>query len=141
MRLTFICVLLALVFVSGCSSSPFELAHAGLLPDFLDNATVEVREAYRFALANHDEMVKYPCYCGCGPLGHENLFDCYVSGKNPNGSLKFDNHASNCGICVDITRDVMRLLRQGKPSLEIRQYVDETYGKYGNGTDTPMPVH
>jgi hypothetical protein len=32
---------------------------------------------------------------------------------------------------VDITRDVMRLLDQDKTIPEIRQYIDDTYAKYG----------
>jgi hypothetical protein len=38
---------------------------------------------------------------------------------------------------VDITRDVMRMLDDGKPLKEIRAYVEATYSKYGPSTATP----
>lgn len=47
------------------------------------------------------------------------------------GNIGFDNHALGCSICVDITQDVMRMLREGKSPQEARVYVDATYSKYG----------
>lgn len=41
---------------------------------------------------------------------------------------------------MDITRDVMRMLDEGKPLKEIRAAVEKTYSKYGPSTPTP-PVH
>jgi hypothetical protein len=38
---------------------------------------------------------------------------------------------------VDITRDVMRMLDEGKPLKEIRVYVDQTYSRFGPSTPTP----
>lgn len=38
---------------------------------------------------------------------------------------------------MDITRDVMRLLQEGKDVKEIRAYIDAEYSKYGPSTDTP----
>jgi hypothetical protein len=38
---------------------------------------------------------------------------------------------------VDITRDVMRLLDQGKSLRDIRAYVDRTYSRFGPSTPTP----
>jgi hypothetical protein len=37
---------------------------------------------------------------------------------------------------VDITRDVMRLLDEGKPIKDIRAYIDRTYSKFGPSTPT-----
>jgi hypothetical protein len=37
---------------------------------------------------------------------------------------------------VDIARDAMRLLGQGKSLAEIRSYVDRQYSKFGSPTDT-----
>jgi hypothetical protein len=47
------------------------------------------------------------------------------------GNIMFDNHALGCSICVDITQDVMRMLREGKSPQEARAYIDATYSKYG----------
>ena len=42
---------------------------------------------------------------------------------------------------MDITRDVMRLMTEGKSASEIRTYIDATYSKYGPPTDTePIPI-
>jgi hypothetical protein len=35
---------------------------------------------------------------------------------------------------VDITRDVMRLMREGRGEAEIRAYIDATYSKFGPST-------
>ena len=49
---------------------------------------------------------------------------------------EFDNHAAGCMICVDITQDTMRLLRQGKELKAIRAYIDTTYSQYAAPTKT-----
>ena len=38
---------------------------------------------------------------------------------------------------MDITRDVMRMLDEGKLLKDIRNYVEATYGKHGPSTPTP----
>ena len=43
-------------------------------------------------------------------------------------------HALGCSICVDITQDTMRLLRQGKTVSEIKALIDQTYSQYGPRT-------
>jgi len=101
------------------------------LPAEVQSAPVSVRTAYQFAAANPDVMQQIPCYCGCGSIGHTSNFSCYVSHVDPKGAITFDNHALGCSICVDITQDVMRLLREGKSVPEIRAYVDATYAQYG----------
>ncbi len=40
---------------------------------------------------------------------------------------------------MDITRDVMRLRREGKDVKQIRAYIDAEYARYGRPTDTPLP--
>ena len=101
------------------------------MPAEVQSAPVSVREAYQFASANPDVMKNIPCYCGCGNVGHTSNYDCYVSNVNKSGDITFDNHALGCSICVDITQDVMRLLREGKSPSEARAYIDATYSKYG----------
>ena len=101
------------------------------LPAQVQSAPAAVRAAYQFAAANPDVMQHIPCYCGCGGIGHTSNYSCYVSHADTAGSLTFDNHALGCSICVDITQDVMRLLREGKSVPDIRAYVDSTYSRYG----------
>jgi hypothetical protein len=138
--LTVILTFIAIVLVAcGEESRPYTLAHESSLPAFLDGAASEVRTAYRFAINNAHELEKYPCYCGCGAMGHTSNRGCYL--QNPDGSnrMNFDTHAAYCGICVAITLDVMRGLEAGQSSREIRTTIDATYSAYGPPMDTPLP--
>jgi hypothetical protein len=94
-------------------------------------APAQVQQAYQFAAANPEVMQQVPCYCGCGDMGHTSNYACYVGGKNADGSLLYDTHALGCSICVDITLDTMRLLKEGKSVPEIKTYIDQTYAQYG----------
>jgi hypothetical protein len=76
-------------------------------------------------------MKQIPCYCGCGAMGHTSNYACYVSDVDVNGDVIFDTHALGCSICVDITQDTMRLLKQGEPVIDIKTYIDQTYSQYG----------
>jgi hypothetical protein len=126
--------------LTGCGINPADQSPAGDglnmsplsgMPADVQKAPVTVRQAYQFAVANPDLLRQIPCYCGCGAIGHKSNYDCYVSGKDSSGKLSFDTHALGCSLCVDITQDTMRLLREGKSASEIRAYVDGAYGKYG----------
>ena len=140
-RLKWLIMSLIIVLAACSGSSSIHLASKTLLPDFLDSAAPRIQEAYQFAIVNQHELTKYPCYCGCVYMGHTSNLECYIDVKNStNGTLKFDQHAAGCGICVDITHDVMSLLEEGKTSPEIRTYIDATYSKFGPGTDTPLPT-
>jgi len=110
-----------------------------MLPAFLDTATPRVRDAYRFAVANPSTLEQMPCYCGCGKMGHTSNLSCYLKSGSANGALIYDEHANGCGICVDITQDVMRLTQAGQSTLDIRAYVDAQYSPFGPSTDTPLP--
>ncbi|HKZ87309.1 MAG TPA: PCYCGC motif-containing (lipo)protein [Anaerolineae bacterium] len=124
---------------TGCSAStsgdtaehPFQMADLAPMPVEVQTAPVAVQQAYQFAVANPGVLKQIPCYCGCGDMGHTSNYACYVAGTNADGTLKYDPHALGCSICVDITQDTMRLLKQGKRVSEIRAVVDETYSRYG----------
>ena len=134
----FLLLVLVLPLVAGCSSQTSQADMSGMdmapladMPADVQQAPVSVQQAYQYAVANPDVLSQIPCYCGCGSMGHTSNYACYVSGQNSDGSLSFDNHALGCSICVDITQDSMRLLKQGKSVVEVRSYVDSTYAKYG----------
>ncbi len=124
----------------GGSPVTLTLAAKDILPDAVKSASQTVQEAYRFAAANPEVLEQYPCYCGCSNIGHQSNRDCYIDSIAADGSITFDNHANGCTICVDITQDVMRLMREGKDAATIRNYIDATYSPFGPGTDTP-PVN
>jgi hypothetical protein len=121
--------------LSACSpqnkTDDLNMLPAEQMPAEVQSVPVMVRQAYQFAAANPDLMKQIPCYCGCSDIGHSSNYDCYVSHVDDKGVITFDNHAIGCSICVDITQDVMRMMRQGKRTQEIRTYIDATYSKYG----------
>jgi hypothetical protein len=120
--------------LSACSTqkgTDLHMMPMDRMPADVQSAPVTVQQAYQFAAANPDVMKDIPCYCGCGDIGHASNYACYVSHVDESGEITFDNHALGCSICVDITQDVMRMLREGKSPQEARAYVDATYSKYG----------
>ena len=136
-KLLFLSVIVVLLTtaISACStqsqSSDLHMLSMDEMPADVQSAPATVQTAYQFSAANPDIMKDIPCYCGCGNIGHTSNYDCYVSSADDKGNITFDNHALGCSICVDITQDVMRMLREGKSPLEARAYVDSTYAKYG----------
>jgi hypothetical protein len=122
--------------ISACSTSKSSDVHLYMLPmdqmpAEVQSAPATVQEAYQFAAINPDIMKDIPCYCGCGSVGHKSNYDCYVAEGDAKSKFTFDNHALGCSICVDITQDVMRMLRDGKSPQDARAYIDATYAKYG----------
>lgn len=124
--------------ISACStqgnSSNLQMIPLDQMPAEVQSAPVTVQTAYQFNAANPDIMQDIPCYCGCGSIDHTSNYDCYVSDVDASGKIIFDNHALGCSICVDITQDVMRMLRDGKSPQNIRANIDATYSRYGPST-------
>ncbi len=150
MRISKVCLSVVLVLIigvvaAGCSSTtsmpPGAQASTSMsMPDFVTNAPVDVKAAYQYAAANPEELAKYPCFCGCVQMGHTSNKSCYIKSISSTGQIVFDNHAAGCGICVDITKDVMRMKQEGKASRAIRDYIDANYSQFGPGTNTPLPT-
>ena len=134
-----IVMLLATSLLSACSSSENSTVEAGGLamasmdgmPAEVKTAPTTVQQAYQFNVANPEVMKQIPCYCGCGKMGHTSNYACYVQSVDEQGVITYDTHALGCSICVDITQDTMRMLKQGKTVPEIKTIVDQTYAQYG----------
>lgn len=129
-----LCLALANAVLAGCGSTAehaLKMADLESMPHAVQAAPAAVQEAYRFAAANPDVLQQLPCYCGCGSMGHTSNYACYVAGQDAAGALQFDEHALGCSICVDITLDAMRLLKEGRTVPDIKAYVDATYARYG----------
>ncbi len=74
----------------GTVQHRYKLASEALLPKDIRRAPLEVREAYRFAIANRDTLRYIPCYCGCGAQGHTSNASCYVQDNSTPEKLLFD---------------------------------------------------
>ena len=107
------------------------MAALDTMPQDVQDSPVTVQQAYQFNVANPDVMTQIPCYCGCGSMGHTSNYDCYVADVTSDGAVEYDSHALGCSICVDITQDTMRLLKQGKTVAEVKADIDRTYAQYG----------
>lgn len=120
--------------LAGCQTTPpasnhtLHMAALDTLPAEVQSAPVTVQEAYQFAFANPEVLKAIPCYCGCGNMGHTSNYACYVSDEATN---TYDSHALGCTLCIDITQDTMRLLKEGESVPNIRAYVDANYAKFG----------
>ena len=107
-----------------------------ILPSFA--STPELARLYTFAY-EHPEVLSYiPCTCGCGAMGHNSNWNCYVKGIDANGVVTFDDHAVYCQVCQEITSDVITLWQRGSPLSEIRDTIDATYP--GEQTPTEYPA-
>ena len=102
-------------------------------------ADAATEEAYAFAI-EHPRIVEWmPCYCGCEAMDHGSNLDCYFKRGQPGDRAVFDEHASFCDICVDITLKTKQLDAEGKSLREIRQIIDQTFGGSAPGTLTAQP--
>lgn len=68
----------------------YKLAPESVLPSDIRRAPEEVREAYRFAIANRETLRYIPCYCGCGAEGHTSNASCYIEDNSTPDKLVFD---------------------------------------------------
>jgi len=79
----------------GATRRAYKLAPESMLPTDIRQAPAEVREAYRFAIANRDILRYIPCYCGCGEEGHTSNASCYLKDFSTPGNLVFDRMSLN----------------------------------------------
>ena len=96
-------------------------------------------EAYLYAMEHPLVLEWIPCYCGCGAIDHGNNLDCYFE-PSAGGSIVFEEHASYCTICVDITLRTKQLAASGSTLANIRAAIDAEFGGAGPGTDTARPL-
>jgi len=68
----------------------YKLAPESILPPDIRKAPDDLREAYRFALANRSTLLYIPCYCGCGEQGHTSNASCYFKDDSTPEKPVFD---------------------------------------------------
>ena len=123
---------------AGAASSQVREAAWSGRPSYT-HASARTEEAYRYALDNPNTLKFLPCYCGCGAMGHGSNLDCYFEPRS-NGSIAFEQHASYCGICVDITLKAKQMIAAGSSLPAVRDAIDAQFSGAGPGTDTARPV-
>jgi hypothetical protein len=125
----------------GVAMTEAEMATAwAARPAYVDANGAATSEAYAYALTRPDLLQYMPCYCGCVAMDHRNNTDCYLKPRENGMPVVFDEHASYCGVCVDITLLSKTMIGEGKSLPEIRAFVDSQFGSIAPGTDTPLPA-
>jgi hypothetical protein len=109
-------------------------------PAYVSAADARTQEAYAFAIARPDVTDWMPCYCGCVAMDHRNNTDCYLKPRENGMPVDFDEHASYCGVCVDITLTAKAMSSNGRSLPEIRAAIDGQFGDIAAGTETPLPA-
>jgi len=94
--------------------------------------------AYAYALRNPNVVQWFPCYCGCGAMDHRSNLDCYLK-PTTDGSITFEEHASYCDICVQITLKAKDLMAQGMSLHDARAAIDAQFAGSVPGTPTEVP--
>ena len=74
----------------GEARRAYALAPESALPPDIRRASLEIRDASRFALANRDTLRYIPCFCGCGAEGHTSNAACYLKDYAGPQRLEFD---------------------------------------------------
>ncbi|AST07133.1 hypothetical protein AF2641_09780 [Anoxybacillus flavithermus] len=107
------------------------------LPSFLASYNESMSHLYEQAAAHQKLLENIPCYCGCGEsVGHENNYDCFVYENKSNGAIVWDDHATKCGVCLEIAAISIEQYEKGMSIKDIRHLIDETY-KEGYAKPTP----
>jgi hypothetical protein len=106
-------------------------------PDYT-HVTPATEAAYAYALHNPHVIQWFPCYCGCGGMGHRSNLDCYFKPAD-DGTIAFEEHASYCDICVDITLMAKDLIAQGVSLHDARAAIDAQFAGSVPGTPTELP--
>ncbi|MGI8316337.1 PCYCGC motif-containing (lipo)protein [Halobacillus mangrovi] len=116
-----------------------ETADKDKLPAFLNDKSEDMQTLYTAVSQNKDLLENMPCYCGCGEsVGHKNNYDCFIHENKEDGSVVWDDHATKCGVCLEIAAQSIIDHQEGKSIKQIRQDIDQTYGEdYAEPTPTP----
>ncbi|MBA2878278.1 PCYCGC motif-containing (lipo)protein [Anoxybacillus ayderensis] len=114
-----------------------ETASIHELPSFLASYNESMAHLYEQVATHRALLESIPCYCGCGEsAGHENNYDCFVYENKSNGAIVWDDHATKCGVCLEIASISIEQYEKGMSVKDIRRLIDETY-KEGYAKPTP----
>ena len=119
---------------SGSNDGETNAAAQAEFPAFVYTSEESVN-AYRLATERGDLFSRIPCFCGCTNLPqdpHENLLDCFI---DEDGT--FDRYGATCNVCIQSALDAADWQDEGGSIAEVRKGIEEKYGAFGPGTDTP----
>lgn len=75
-------------------------------------------KAYGLAKRHRQVLDQTFCYCGCAmSIRHKSLLSCFA-----------DNHAANCGICMDEAELAGEMTEKGEPMTKIVDAIDSRFG-------------
>lgn len=107
------------------------------LPSFLASYNESMSHLYEQAATHQKLLENIPCYCGCGEsVDHKNNYDCFVYENKSDGAIVWDDHATKCGVCLEIAAISIEQYEKGMSVKDIRRLIDETY-KEGYAKPTP----
>nr|WP_205187257.1 PCYCGC motif-containing (lipo)protein [Metabacillus iocasae] len=110
------------------------------LPTFLKEQSPRIKELYKQAVYYQHLLTYIPCYCGCGEMAnHKDNYDCFIYEIQEDGAVVWDNHATKCGLCLDIADESIKMFNEGQAVKDIRHYIDRKYKRFAKPTPTPMP--
>ncbi|MEW6295238.1 MAG: PCYCGC motif-containing (lipo)protein [Candidatus Diapherotrites archaeon] len=101
---------------------------SGYLPAFAAK-NQKIQEAYTFAKNSGEKLDGVPCFCGCmqhmhnGRIHSRGLLDCFMEEDNKT----FEDHASNCDMCINDALEVKTLSAQGLSKDAIKQKISSKY--------------
>ena len=103
----------------------------------------QIREAYSYAKLSSEKLNGLPCNCGCmtdasshgGRLHSRGLLDCFMQGDVNNGG-KWDQHASDCGLCYEDALYAKKLYDEGRTKEEIKSALEAKYATQIVSKDT-----
>lgn len=98
------------------------------LPGYAYSSPITLK-AYEYTALNPQIIDQVPCYCGCGGLGHMSLKNCFMTDAG-----EYDNHASQCDICVGEVIKIKKMYEDGSSLEEIRAKIDKEYSRYADPT-------
>lgn len=89
---------------------------ATLSPDIFKG---ETKAAYAAVREIPETIAQLPCYCHCDKeMGHKSLHSCFV-----------DDHASQCGVCMNSALKAYKLKKEKMSVKQIRDALEAEYGK------------
>jgi len=119
-----------------------ETASANVLPSFLNGQSDIMLLAYEAAGKASKVLEWMPCYCGCGEsAGHKSNLNCFIKEIKEDGAIVWDDHATRCGVCVQIAIESIKMIQKGKSLSEVRTIIDQQYKEgFAKSTPTPFPA-